>query len=95
METYHILNFTLYCTHNASISYTSYMQAFTSHSPSSMARWRTYVVVKSTFKTISVTTTVETAKQFKLQLHENKEHRAGKDIKYSFDVCWTMHHCDN
>jgi len=69
METYHILNLKLYCTHNAPISYDSYRQAFTSHSPSSMAQWRTYVVVKSTFKIISMTTTVETATQLKVQLH--------------------------
>jgi len=49
-----------------------------------MAQWRTYVVVKSTLKNISMTTTVETAKQLKLQLHENKEQRAGQDIKHSY-----------
>jgi len=63
----------LYCTHNAPISYASHRQALTSQPPSSMAQWRTDVVVKSTFKTISMTTTLETATQLKLKLHENKE----------------------
>jgi len=51
-----------------------------------MAQWRTYVAVKSTFKTISVTTTVETATQLKLQPHENKEQRAGQDIRHSHSL---------
>jgi hypothetical protein len=72
METYHILNLKINCIHNALISYTSYMQAFSSHSLSVMAQWRTYVVVMSIVKTISMTTTVETATQLKQQLREKQ-----------------------